>query len=57
MYVVPAISLPRVLGGLILVIGRRGFNIRSFVLVCCATGLILGQSLFSLVGLLLDVLV
>ncbi|KAH6868973.1 OPT oligopeptide transporter protein-domain-containing protein [Thelonectria olida] len=51
MYVIPAITLPRVVGGLILVVGRS-----RFILVHCATGLILGQSLFSLVGLLLDAL-
>jgi uncharacterized oligopeptide transporter (OPT) family protein len=54
MYIVPAITLPRVLGGLILVVGRSRYGINNFILVCCATGLILGQSLFSLIGLFLD---
>ncbi|KAL6830020.1 OPT oligopeptide transporter domain-containing protein [Trichoderma camerunense] len=56
MYVVPAITLPRVLGGVVLVVGRSRFGIKNFTLVCCATGLILGQSLSSLVGLLFDAL-
>ncbi|KAI9779864.1 MAG: hypothetical protein M1839_007177 [Geoglossum umbratile] len=54
MYIVPAITLLRALGSLILVIGRDRFNIKSFVLLCSATGLILGQGIFSLIALLFD---
>lgn len=56
MYIVPAITLARFLGSLILVIGTKRFGINSLVLVCSATGLILGQGLFSLIALLLDAL-
>ena len=57
MYIVPAITLPRALGSLILVIGRCRFGIKNFVLLCSATGLILGQGIFSLVALISATLV
>ncbi|KAF2788846.1 hypothetical protein K505DRAFT_341750 [Melanomma pulvis-pyrius CBS 109.77] len=41
---------------LILVICRDTYGIKYFVLLCCATGLILGQGMFSIVALALDVL-
>lgn len=44
------------MGSLIFVIGRRRYGIESFVFMCSATGLILGQGLFSLVTLLFDAL-
>lgn len=50
----PAISLPRALGGLILALGRTRFGIGHFSLICSATGLILGQGLFSIVALVFD---
>lgn len=56
MYIVPAITLPRAAGSLIMVYGRRRFNIMSYVFICSATGLILGQGIFSLISLLFDVL-
>jgi uncharacterized oligopeptide transporter (OPT) family protein len=56
MYVVPAITLPRALGGVVLFIGSRRFGIDQFTFICSATGLILGQGLFSLVGLMFDAL-
>lgn len=56
MYVVPAITLPRAIGGLLLVVGQTQFGVKNFTLICSATGLILGQGLFSLVGLLFDAL-
>ena len=56
MYIVPAIILPRALGSLILVIACSRFGIKSFILMCSATGLILGQGIFSLVALLFDAL-
>ncbi|KAI3342591.1 OPT oligopeptide transporter protein-domain-containing protein [Ustulina deusta] len=56
MYISPAISLPRAIGSLILVIGRSRFGISDFVFMCVATGLILGQGLFSLLALLFDAL-
>ncbi len=56
MYVVPAITLSRAVGGLILLVGRSRLGIKSFTLICSATGLILGQGLFSLVALLFDAL-
>lgn len=54
MYIVPALTLPRALGSLILVIGRSRYGIESFVFMCSATGLILGQGIFSLVALIFD---
>ncbi len=56
MYVVPAITLPRALGALILVVGRGWLGIKDFTLICSASGLIFGQGLFSLVALLFDAL-
>jgi hypothetical protein len=54
MYIVPAITLPRALGSLFLVIGCGRLGIKSFVLMCSATGLILGQGIFSIFALLFD---
>lgn len=56
MYVVPAITLPRALGGLLLFVGQTKMGAKNFTLICCATGLILGQGLFSLVALFFDVM-
>lgn len=56
MYIVPAITLPRALGSLIYVIAQRNFGIESFILMCSATGLILGQGIYSLVSLIFDAL-
>ncbi|KAF4488016.1 oligopeptide transporter [Fusarium agapanthi] len=56
MYIPPAITLPRAIGGLIPIIAQRRDNVTSFTMMCCATGLILGQGLCSLVGLSLDAL-
>jgi uncharacterized oligopeptide transporter (OPT) family protein len=56
MYLVPAITLPRALGSVILIIGHNRLGIENFVLMCSATGLILGQGLFSIVALAFDVL-
>jgi hypothetical protein len=38
-----------------LVIGRHQLSVEDFVLMCLATGFILGQGPFSIVALLLDV--
>ncbi|KAF4440054.1 oligopeptide transporter [Fusarium austroafricanum] len=54
MYVVPSITLPRAFGGLVSVFVRGWHSNESFTLICCATELILGQGLLSVVGLLLD---
>lgn len=54
MHIVPAITLPRAFGSLIFVISRDRYNVKTFVLMCSATGLILGQGLFSIVSLLFD---
>ncbi|KAI9172707.1 putative oligopeptide transporter [Paramyrothecium foliicola] len=54
MYIVPAISLPRALGGLLMVVGQRKYSLRSFTLMCCATGLILGQGVVSVLALIFD---
>lgn len=54
MYIVPAITLSRALGSLILVVCRDRYGVKYFMLLCCATGLILGQGLFSIVALSAD---
>ncbi|KAF5683075.1 oligopeptide transporter [Fusarium denticulatum] len=54
MYIPPAITLPRAVGGVIPIIVQKQANVTGFTMMCCATGLILGQGLFSLVALSLD---
>lgn len=56
MYVVPAITLPRALGSLILVVCQKVYGVKYFVLLCCATGLILGQGLFSVVSIVMGII-
>ena len=56
MYIVPAISLPGALGSVILIIGHNRFGIENFILMCSATGLILGLGVFGLVALAFDAL-
>lgn len=54
MFIVPAITLARFIGSLILIIGAKRLGINLMVLICSATGLILGQGLFSMITILLD---
>lgn len=56
MYVVPAITLPRALGSLVFVVGRNRLGTNKIKFMCCATGLVLGQGLFSIVALGFDAL-
>lgn len=51
MFIVPAITLPQALGSLILLICRDRYGVKYFMLLCCATGSILGQGVFSIVAL------
>lgn len=56
MYILPAITLSRALGSLVLVRGRSRFGIKTIVLLCSATGLILDQGIFSIVALFFNLL-
>ncbi|KAH8729235.1 OPT oligopeptide transporter protein-domain-containing protein [Ilyonectria robusta] len=56
MYIVPSITLPRALGSLIMIVGRRHLGFKDMSLLCCATGFILGQGIVSPLALLWDTL-
>ena len=56
MYILPSITLARAFGSLILLFGQYRYAIPYFVFLCAATGFILGEGLFSIVGILLDLL-
>lgn len=53
MYVAPAFTLPRVLGGIFFWLGRIRLGLDPMYMKLLAAGLILGESVFSLAGLLL----
>ncbi|KAF2238373.1 OPT superfamily oligopeptide transporter [Viridothelium virens] len=53
MYVPPGLTLPRVLGSLMFYICQKQAWFSELSLLCCASGLILGQGIFSIVEMLL----
>jgi uncharacterized oligopeptide transporter (OPT) family protein len=55
MYVPPAISLPRVAGAFVILTIRYCTSINKFVAVCAASGMILGEGIFSIVTLMFKV--
>lgn len=56
MYLPPALTLTRALGGLIHYCARHYFHVNQVILICSASGLILGQGIFSVFNLILGVL-
>ncbi|KAK0652760.1 OPT oligopeptide transporter protein-domain-containing protein, partial [Cercophora newfieldiana] len=56
MIIPPALTLPRCLGAAIYIYFRRRRDTDELQLICCASGLVLGQGVFSLVNLLLGLL-